>query len=314
MSEVTLYRNRDLPTLSTRIEDLIKLFLASNDVRESSKLQYARTIKPFFAWISKNQLSLPEIDRTDILNYKDDLLKAGISSATANSYLTAVRKFYEYVESVKLYPNVARGVKGTKCKKLFRKQALNEGQGKDLVKHLHENANLRDCAIVNLLLRTGLRTIEVIRANVGDIVFKAGRRVLLIHGKGRDEKDNFVVLTDKANESITQYLASRNNPGSQEPLFAADGNNNKGGRLTTRTISRIAKGNLKGIGLDSREFTAHSLRHTTAVNILRAGGTINQAQDVLRHSSPATTQIYTQTIKEELRLQNAPESLLDSAY
>ena len=57
--------------------------------------------------------------------------------------------------------------------------------------------SLRDFAIVNLILRTGLRTIEVVRADVGDITFKGNRRILRVWGKGHDTKDDFVVLTDK---------------------------------------------------------------------------------------------------------------------
>ena len=63
-----------------------------------------------------------------------------------------------------------------------------------------------------------------------------------------------------------------------------------------------------------REPLAHSLRHTTAVNILRAGGSLEMAQMTLRHSNPATTQIYTATLNEERRLQNSGEALIDSLY
>ncbi len=163
-------------------------------------------------------------------------------------------------------------------------------------------------------MRTGLRTIEVIRASVEDIIFKGTQRVLLIQGKGRDEKDNFVLLTDKTYQPIAQYLATRENINNSDPLFTSTSNNSKGDRLTTRTISYIAKEGLKAIGLDEKSFTAHSLRHTTAVNILRAGGSLETAQFTLRHSNPATTQIYTATLNEERRLQNSGEALIDNLF
>ena len=50
--------------------------------------------------------------------------------------------------------------------------------------------------MLNLMLRTGLRTIEISRADVGDITFKRERRVLKVWGKGHAEKDDFVFLTD----------------------------------------------------------------------------------------------------------------------
>ena len=142
-----------------------------------------------------------------------------------------------------------------------------------------------------------------------------------VHGKGRDDKDQFVILTNKAQAPITEYLKARGivlgklKPGqSAEPLFISNSNKNKGERLDTRTIRRIAKNNLIAIGLNSHYYTAHSLRHTTAVSILRAGGTLENAQGVLRHSNPATTQIYTATILEEQRLKHASETLIDSQF
>ena len=164
------------------------------------------------------------------------------------------------------------------------------------------------------MLRTGLRTIEVVRANVGDITFKGDKRVLLVWGKGHSEKDDFVVLTEKAYEPIKEYLATRKAVKAGEPLFTSNSRQNFGERLTTKTISSLCKEGLRAIGLDGREYTAHSLRHSTAVAILKHGGNIVDVQEVLRHSSIDTSQIYTESVKEELRLENAPESVLDAAF
>lgn len=293
--------------------ELTDQFINSQDVRPSSKALYRRTLKQYFSWLHATGIQLPAVTRIEILRYKQDLLDNGLSSLTVGSYLTVVRKFYEWAEGMKYYPNVSKGVKTPTRKQQFRKQPLTLIQGKDLLEN-NLSGSKRDYAILNLLLRTGIRTIEATRANVGDIVFKGGKRVLLVHGKGRDEKDNFVILTDKAHKSISEYLNTRGKVKAGEPLFISVSNHNSAGRLTTKTISTIAKTALREIGLDSKEYTAHSLRHTTAVNILRQGGTIEDAQGVLRHTSPATTQIYTATIKEEMRLKHAPEELLDSVY
>lgn len=295
------------------IEQIIGRFIAAQDVKKSSKDLYKRTLQLFIAWVEKKGYELKDVTRVEVLQYKDELLAAGMSSLTVGSYITSVRRFYEWLEANKIYPNVAKGIKTPKRKQQFKKQPLTEEQSRALLSY-YQDKQLRDYAIVTLLLRTGLRTIEVIRANVEDITFKGSRRVLLVHGKGRDEKDNFVILTDKAYGPIDAYLKTRNKPKAGEPLFTSVSNNNKGERLTTKTISTIAKEGLKAIGLNDRSFTAHSLRHTTAVNILRAGGSLEAAQGVLRHANPATTQIYTATIKEELRLKNAPEELLDNMF
>jgi len=304
--EVTL-----IPTIN--IQNLVDAFINSQDVKLSSKNLYKRTLKQYFNWVDTTNYLLNEIARPQLLEYKDYLLSSGMSSLTVGSYITSVRRFYEWTEANKYYPNVAKGIKTPKRKQQFKKQPLLPAQATALLNFYQDRA-LRDYAIISLLLRTGLRTIEVIRATVEDITFKGGQRVLLVQGKGRDEKDNFVLLTDKTYQPIAEYLATRGNISSSDPLFTSTSNNSKGERLTTRTISYIAKEGLKAIGLDERSFTAHSLRHTTAVNILRAGGSLETAQFTLRHSNPATTQIYTATLNEERRLQNSGEALIDSLY
>ena len=312
--EIALTNTQDIVVVTPqRIDELVDSFINSQDVKQSSKLLYRRTLKQYFNWVSKKGYLLSDITRTELLQYKEDLLSSGMSSLTVGSYITSVRRFYEWTEANKFYPNVAKGIKTPKRKQQFKKQPLLPAQATALLDYYQSKA-LRDYAIITLLLRTGLRTVEVIRATVGDITFKGSQRVLLVQGKGRDEKDNFVVLTDKTYLPIAQYLATRKNVNSTDPLFISTSNNSKGDKLTTRTISYIAKEGLKAIGLDERSFTAHSLRHTTAVNILRAGGSLETAQFTLRHSNPATTQIYTATLNEERRLQNSGEALIDSLY
>ncbi len=333
------------------IESLIERFARDQDVVESSRELYVRTLRLFLNWLSGKGYELGQVDRSTIIQYKEGLLADGLSSLTVGSYLTTVRKFYEWAEANKLYPNVARGVKSPRRKQQFRRQPLTAEQGKHLLAsatpetepsgEIAEQADrerlqaLRDHAITNLLLRTGLRTIELIRADVGDISLKAGKRVLKIQGKGRDEKDDFVILTAKAHEPIAAYLkfrvqtdapnllspqakttASLRRTGVDQsaPLFVSHSNNNRDGRLTTRTIRQVVKQQMQAIGIDSPEYTAHSLRHTTAVSILRNGGSIEEAQSVLRHTTPATTQIYTHTIKEEIRLARASEERLDDVF
>ena len=233
------------------------------------------------------------------------------SNLSVAGYLVALRRFYEWCEGNKLYPNIAKGIKSPKRKNAYLKEHLRENQIADLLAHFE--GNTRDYAIVNLLLRTGLRCIEVVRANVEDITFKGGQRILRVWGKGRDERDAFVVLTDKAYAPIKAYLDTRGSTTLKEPLFISTSNRNLKGRLTTRSISKICKEGFRAIGIDGKEYTAHSLRHTTAVLLLK-NGSLADVQSVLRHSSPATSQIYTKSIEEELRLANPSEKKLDTVF
>lgn len=300
-------------TTSSSLGLMVDRFLLAQDVKPSSRALYRRTLKQYLSWVEEQSLPLSQINRVHIIAYKEDLIKKGMSGLSIGSYLTVVRKFYEWAEASKLYPNVAKGIKTPRRKREFKKQSLTPEQATKLLAYFHEKG-LRDYAIINLLLRTGLRTIELVNANIEDITFRRGKRILMVQGKGEVEKNAFVVLTDKAHLPIQEYLSTKQNPLAKEPLFTSISNNNNGRRLTTRSISQIVKEGLKAIGLDSKHLTAHSLRHTTAVSILRAGGSLTDAQGVLRHATPTTTQIYTASIDEEMRIKRAPEELVEGLF
>ncbi|MBQ2787676.1 MAG: tyrosine-type recombinase/integrase [Bacteroidaceae bacterium] len=292
------------------IDNAIGMFLAECDIRENSRVVYRRGLQCFFKWVAASGRLISELSRADIIAYKETLLGTH-SNLTVSGYLVALRRFYEWAEGNKLYPNIARGIKSPKRKNAYLKEHLRTNQIHELLNHFE--GNVRDYAIVNLMLRTGLRCIEVIRLNVEDITFKGGQRILKVWGKGRDDKDNFVVLTDKAYTPIKTYLDTRKTATLKEPLFVSTSNRNQQGRLTTRTISKICKEGFRAIGIDAKEYTAHSCRHSTAVMLLK-NGTLADVQSVLRHASPATSQIYTRSIEEELRLQNPSEMKLDTAF
>ena len=79
-------------------------------------------------------------------------------------------------------------------------------------------------------------------------------------------------------------------------------------------MSNIAKRGLQAVGLNDKAFTAHSLRHTVGTNILRAGGSLEQAQMTLRHANPATTEIYARMALKERRFTDGGEDIIDRAY
>ncbi len=306
-------------TFKEDIQNLLEAFLSGLDVKESSRKLYGRTLKQFFTWIEHTGRNLSELTKADATEYKaylENELK--LSPLTIGSYIVSLRKFYEWIENEGLYKNITRGIKTPQRSQAFEKQYLSEAKSRELLGHF-EGLSLRDYAIVNLMLRTGLRTIEVSRALVGDICFMGEQRVLKIWGKGKTEAEkgkdyNFVVLTDKAYLPIKNYLeATRKGARGGEPLFTSTSHQNQGKQLSTRTISGICKEGLRSIGLDGREYTAHSLRHTTASLLLGNGQPLLAVQHVLRHASVNTTQRYTKQKEKELRLQNAPEVALDNA-
>lgn len=302
-----------LTAQGANISAVVSAFAISQDVKTSTRELYRRTLSTFFDWVRETGRAITALSVVDLIQYKDELLNAGKSTLTVASYINSIRRFYEWAEANKYYPNIGKGVHAPKRRQQFRKQPLTVAQVGDLLRHEKEQTP-RDYALINLIVRTGLRCIEVVRADVGDITYISGQRVLMIHGKGRDEKDNFVILPDGVYLPIKAYLDTREDITPNAPLFASVSNRNSGGRMTTRAVSGIAKAGLKNVGLDNKVFTAHSLRHTAAVNVLRAGGSREKVQEMLRHANPATTEIYIATIKEEQRIKSGAEYLLDDLY
>ena len=314
-------------------EEIITDYLNDLDCSDTTKQIYRRSLKTFKYYLDKKGLNLLQVDREVVLNYKSYLLKEhvkneekvhagnsnvvptkrGLSARTAGLYIRSGKSLYRFLKGKGLFiVNPFDDVKAPKVKRQFSKRPLTLKQSKEF---LALEDNLRDKAIRHLILQTGLRTIEVSNADIGDLTFIGDTRVLKVKGKGRDEKDTFVEIRPHVNEALTNYIKSRKGVEDTDPLFVSVTTNpNKQGRLTTRSISRVMKANLETIGLIDKCFTAHSLRHSTACNILRLGGTTEQAQQVLRHSDISTTQIYTATLNEERRLANSGEALLDSLF
>ena len=292
-------------------EVLLSAFLDSQDIRQTSRETYYWGMVIYFRWMEIQGKVMKAMTPADVMSFKSYMVKEKLSPLTIGSYLTAVRRFYAWTESAMLYPNIARSVRPPRGKKGFKKMHLNEDEASELLSYL-KSKSLRDYAIVNLILRTGLRTIEVIRADVGDVKFKRGKRILKIWGKGYDDKENFVILGDVTWNPIREYLSTRGKVGKDEPLFVTDGKGHRGARMSTRSVQYVCKEAMKAIGLEGHEYSAHSLRHSTAVLILKNGGDWQDVQRVLRHASPATSQIYTASIEEEGRLDRNPESILDN--
>lgn len=288
--------------------NIIERYITSLDVKQKSKDTYRKSLRAFMLWMEAEGIMQPQ--RADILAYKAYLM-GHYKACTVSTYLSAVRGLYTFLEAEKITPNIAAGIKGAKAQQGFRKDALTIEQVKNTLAAIDRETleGKRNYALVNLLIRTGLRTIEIERANLEDIRQEGGEALLYIQGKGRDSKDAFVLLTESTLRPIREYLRERGKAEEKSPLFASLSHKNSGGRLTTRSIRRIVKETLRGAGIDSERLTAHSLRHTAVTLSLLAGASIQEAQNMARHSNINTTLIYAHNID---RIGKAPERKIDA--
>ena len=284
-------------------------YLADLDATDKTRRTYAAALRSWARWLESVHLGEFEARREDVLAYRDHL-KQTRAASTVCAYLTALRSFYAWAEATRIYPNVAAGIKGPRMNHNSSKDALTIEQARRMISHDAEGlAGLRDKAIVTLMMTRGLRTIEVVRADIGDIRQVSGEAVLYVQGKGYESKGDFVILNEMCLRPIYEYLEARGVSDPDAPLFASIGNRNQGGRMTTRSVSRIAKAALEAEGLSSARLTAHSLRHTAVTLSLLGGATVQEAQAMARHSSIATTQIYAHNLD---RMGHAAESKVDA--
>lgn len=237
---------------------------------------------------------------------------------TVTQYLRSVCAFFKWAASEGLYPDIAANIHAPKVKHdTHRKEALTAQEVYQIETSITSNAaalltaaetsqkdtagrmqrtteqGKRLYAMYLLTVTAGLRTIEISRANVRDLESKGGCTYLYIWGKGHTEADTRKVIAPEVAEAIQDYLRSRtDNPTGNSPLFVATGNRSGGKRLATTTISTMLKEAMKQAGFNSERLTAHSLRHTAGTNAMELTGDLYQTQQYMRHSNPATTEIY----------------------
>lgn len=272
-------------------------FVAYIDATDKTVQTYKRALRQFFYWIQREQIRQPQ--REDVIRYREEL-KKDHKPATVQNYIVAVRLFFRWTAQEGLYPNIADGIKGAKIGRNHKKDPLTVRQAREILEQQRQReglAGLRDYAILAAALTSGLRTVELQRANAEDLRPLGDKTVLYIQGKGHEERDEYVLITAPVEKAIRAYLKARGKLKKGAPLFASTSRNNNGQRMTTRSISRIVKNAFIAAGYDSDRLTAHSLRHTAGTLNLLQGGTLQETQQLLRHTNVNTTLIYAHNLE-----------------
>lgn len=273
-------------------EDMYGRFVAFLDAKPKTIQTYTRALKQLFAYFGSRGITQPT--REDIIAFREELRASGHKPTTIQNYITATRLFFQWTEQEHIYPNIATHIKGAKLDKEHKKDYLTSRQVKAVLTGIDRSTlqGLRDYAIVLLMTTGALRTVEISRADVADLRTAGDNVVLFIWGKGRDEKTDYIKISEPVEKAIREYLKARGSAAPEEPLFASLSNNSKGRRMTTRAISGIAKSAMREAGYDSDKLTAHSLRHTAVTLSLLAGRPLEEVQQFARHANIATTMIY----------------------
>lgn len=272
-------------------EEILEEFIRSlRKKTEATKETYLKGARHFVAYCLDHNIE--EVEEQDITNYVN-WLYSSYSASTINMYLTALRNFYRFLNK-KGIKNLASDIESVRNSRNPKKDPLTKDQALELLNSIDKTTEegLRNYAIINLLLRQGLRTIELERANVGDLRTLGTKHLLEVQRKGHQEKDDYIKLLPATYEAILDYLATRKDAKAEDPLFTSLSNRDKGSRLKTRTIRHIVKGLLLNIGINSPRITSHSLRHSAITFALLGGASIQEAQLIAGHENVNTTLIY----------------------
>ncbi len=285
-------------------QTVIQSFVDFLDVNPLTVKSYKSGIAYFMRYLQDNHIKLPV--RDDIISFKKYLVEGGKSPATVAAYLSALRRFFAWTYSENIYPDITTGVKAPKQDKGHKRDYLSGNQIAQVLDTTDRNTleGKRNFAIMAVMSVCGLRTVEIVRANVEDIRTLGNVTVLYVQGKGRNDKKEFLKLTAPVIEAINDYLHMRGHVKGNAPLFASCSRRNCGGRLTTRTISSVCKSAMITAGYNSSRLTAHSLRHSAVTLALMAGLSLSEVQAFARHSNIQTTQIYAHNVD---RLKSACE-------
>ena len=244
---------------------------------------YESDLKQYVLYLNESHNDL--FDNKNFVNY---LFEKGLAKSTINRKLTSINNFLEWaskIEKNKSYYKFESLKTERKLPDILTSNYINT-----LINELPINTpkEVRNKAIVELLYSSGLRVSEVVNLKLNDLKDNKSLRVV---GKGR--KVRILPVTDQAYNIIKLWIKNfRKN-------FLNDQDNNylflgvRGKQLSDREVRRIVK--------SSTGTFPHNLRHTFATHILDGGADLRVVQELLGHSDPTTTQLYTHVSKKKLQ-------------
>ena len=309
MTAITRLNDAAIVNVEYFSDTTIDGFVASRHGSANSCKTYRNTTRRLVKYFAVNGIVQPTT--ADFDAYINTLRASGKSASTLRLYSTVGKMFFAYLEKQGIYRDVTKDAAPLKLRKskTHNKKALTDTQAKLLlaaVKGDNEIA-LRDRCIVALALQTGLRTVEIERANIGDLKDEDGYYSLAVQGKGRLAKDEFVKVASPVAKLIRAYLNLRGVADENAPLFTSTSHNvgwtknQYGVRLSAQSIGKLIKSYMKTAGINDTQITAHSTRHYAATTAIKAGVDIREVSAMLRHTSITITATYLHDLSLETR-------------
>jgi|SRR5579863_1126879 len=287
------------------IEAFSAAMLGATRAAKNTVSSYRRDLKDFHGYLTSGRsaldaggkrVMLDAITADHVRNYLAAMMKTPAARATIQRRLFAIKAFFRWREAMTGKLNPARSMRSPKVDKRLPQVAgeeavaiLIEGGGEP-----ERPAAIRDRAIMEILYSSGLRVSELTGLCWRDVDQELGM-VMVRAGKGN--KDRFIPIGELALDALHRWRAAMPVASSpDDPVIT----NLRGGRLTARSVQKMLERRLTVAGLET-PLTPHGLRHCFATHLLNAGADLRSIQEMLGHSSLATTQRYTHVSVRHLK-------------
>ena len=260
---------------------------------------YVTDLAPFGEYLLRMKARGCEVaDRLFIRAYLAWLLELGYMKSSVGRKLSSLRAFFAFLKERGVIDRDETDlVTAPRRERRLPEVVSVDGLGRLLSAPSRTSpGGIRDRAILEVLYAAGRRVSEVSAANVDD----DNLEILEIRVTGKGDKERVSLLGRPAVDALGRYTESVRPLWLKRQSEAALFLNRSGGRLTARSVQRLVKRYALLAGLDL-DLHTHTLRHSFATHLLDGGADLRVVQELLGHSSPATTQIYTHVSKAKAR-------------
>lgn len=282
--------------LFSSIEDLICYLTAERGLSAHSIEAYHRDLTRFVQWLSDaNHNDYTRVRPDDIVAFLGELRQEGYASASVCRSLMAIKVLFRFLKRERLISeNISALLESPKLWQLIP-EILSHEEIHLLLSAPDRTTALgaRDYAILELLYASGLRVSELCGLRLGDMTDTFVR----VMGKGR--KERLVPVGRRAVAALDDYLArfrGQGDEGENPPLFLSK----KGQQMDRVAIWRMIKSYICQVGIQ-KNVSPHTLRHSFATHLLDNGADLRIIQEMLGHSSIASTERYTHISRSRLQ-------------
>ena len=281
-TDITMEIDRNY--LASKIVNFLDYLEKERNYSHHTLRNYRSDLEQFFDYT--NDQKITNIDSQEILGYISFLIKHGLDARSVARKLSTLKSFFKILCRLEIVKeNPAKDLKTPKTKK-----SLPGFLTLPQIEAGLEIDSLRDRAIIEVLYSCGLRASELVGLDLEHVDFN--RDEIKVRGKGN--KERIIPLGSAAKRALLKYIHERTEM--SEALFQ----NQRGRRLTTRSLQRIVRKHLQKVAQVSGT-NPHILRHTFATHLLENGADLRAVQELLGHASLSTVQIYTHITTKRLK-------------